>query len=79
MYKTLSFALLAIAVAAGSVAAAPGTRATAAPAANARPAMTLKQATGQTNFSEAYCSRLLQRCENGESNACTLYNQGCTD
>ena len=72
MKKTFAFALLAIAVAAGSLAAGPE-------AAHAAPALTLKQATGQTNFSEAYCSRLLQRCENGEKNACTLYSQGCTD
>ena len=79
MKKTFAFALLAIAVAAGSLAAMPASHASEARAANTAPVITLKQATGQTNFSEAYCSRLLQRCENGEKNACTLYNQGCTD
>ena len=78
MYKTFSFALLAVAVAAGSVAAAASTRVATLPAPEAKPAFVLER-VGQTNYSEAYCTRLAQRCDSGDAKACALYNQGCTD
>lgn len=32
---------------------------------------------GTPNFSDAYCARLAQRCEQGDIRACTLYVRSC--
>src|SRR5688572_12424216 len=50
-------------------------------AAGARPATPEGNAfrLGTTGYSAQYCVRLAQRCDQGDQNACKLYNQGCTD
>jgi hypothetical protein len=80
MYKTLCFGLLAAVVAFGAnaVIAKATPQADGVPVAGEVSAvLDLKAATGATQYSAAYCSRLADRCSHGDNNACALYAKGC--
>lgn len=81
MRKTLITAFLAAAAVVGTIGAVGAKPAQvelpAAP--QATPAIDLKAATGQTEFGSWYCSKMQDRCDNGDASACALVAKYCSD
>lgn len=81
MRKIIVTACFALAVAAGTIGAvgAKPAQVELPAASQAAPAIDLKAATGQTEFGSWYCSKMQDRCDNGDANACALVAKYCSN